>query len=48
MEKMIDLLLNQSSYEALARGDDPHRIAAEWREPLEKFQQLRERYLLYK
>jgi uncharacterized protein YbbC (DUF1343 family) len=48
MEKMIDLLLNQSSYEALARGDDPRRIAEEWREPLERFQQLRERYLLYK
>jgi uncharacterized protein YbbC (DUF1343 family)/CubicO group peptidase (beta-lactamase class C family) len=48
MEKMIDLLLNQSTYDALARGEDPRRIAGEWREPLEKFQQLRKKYLLYK
>lgn len=48
MEKMIDLLLNQSAYDALARGDDPRRIAEEWREPLEKFQQLRQKYLIYK
>lgn len=48
MEKMIDLLLNQSTYDALARGEDPRRIAEEWRGPLEKFQQLRQKYLLYK
>ncbi|MBZ5598014.1 MAG: DUF1343 domain-containing protein [Acidobacteriia bacterium] len=48
MEKMIDLLLNQSNYEALARGDDPRHIAEEWREPLEAFQRLRQNYLLYK
>ena len=48
MEKMIDLLLNQSAYDALVRGDDPRRIAEEWREPLEKFQQLRQKYLIYK
>jgi uncharacterized protein YbbC (DUF1343 family) len=48
MEKMIDLLLNQSAYDALVRGDDPRRIAEEWREPLEKFQHLRDKYLLYK
>jgi uncharacterized protein YbbC (DUF1343 family) len=48
MEKMIDLLLNQSTYEALARGADPRRIAEEWRDPLEKFRQLRQTYLLYK
>jgi uncharacterized protein YbbC (DUF1343 family)/CubicO group peptidase (beta-lactamase class C family) len=48
MEKMIDLLLNQSAYDALVRGDDPRRIAEEWREPLDKFQQLRQKYLIYK
>jgi uncharacterized protein YbbC (DUF1343 family)/CubicO group peptidase (beta-lactamase class C family) len=48
MEKMIDLLLNQSTYDALARGEDPRRIAEEWLEPLQKFQQLRQKYLLYK
>jgi uncharacterized protein YbbC (DUF1343 family)/CubicO group peptidase (beta-lactamase class C family) len=48
MEKMIDLLLNQSAYDALARGDDPRRIAEEWREPMDKFQRLRQKYLIYK
>jgi uncharacterized protein YbbC (DUF1343 family)/CubicO group peptidase (beta-lactamase class C family) len=48
MEKMIDLLLNQSAYDALVSGDDPRRIAEEWREPLDKFQRLRQKYLIYK
>ncbi len=48
MERMIELLLNQSAYDALVSGQDPRRIAEDWREPLEKFQQLREKYLIYK
>ena len=38
MERMIDLLANQSVYDAIAKGEDPRRIAEDWREPLEKFQ----------
>ena len=48
MERMIELLVNQSVYDAIATGEDPRRIAEDWREPLEKFQQLREKYLIYK
>jgi len=48
MERMIDLLVNQAVYDAIAKGDDPRRIAEDWREPLEKFQQLRQKYLIYK
>jgi uncharacterized protein YbbC (DUF1343 family) len=48
MEKMIDLLLNQSAYDAVAAGQDPRRIAEDLRESLEKFQKLREKYLIYK
>jgi uncharacterized protein YbbC (DUF1343 family)/CubicO group peptidase (beta-lactamase class C family) len=48
MERMIDLLVNQSVYDAIAKGEDPRRIAEDWREPLEKFQQLRQKYLIYK
>jgi uncharacterized protein YbbC (DUF1343 family)/CubicO group peptidase (beta-lactamase class C family) len=48
LEKMTDLLLNQSVYDAIAKGEDPRRIAEDWREPLEKFQQLRQKYLIYK
>jgi uncharacterized protein YbbC (DUF1343 family) len=48
MERMIQLLVNQSVYDAIAQGQDPRRIAEDWREPLEKFQQLRQKYLIYK
>jgi len=48
LERMIELLVNQSVYNAIAKGEDPRRIAEDWREPLEKFPQLRQKYLLYK
>ncbi len=47
-EKMIDILANQATFDAVMRGDDPRRIAEEWREPLAKFQELRQKYLIYK
>jgi hypothetical protein len=40
--------VNQSAYDAIAKGEDPRRISEDWREPLEKFQQLRQKYLIYK
>jgi uncharacterized protein YbbC (DUF1343 family)/CubicO group peptidase (beta-lactamase class C family) len=48
MDRMIELLVNQSVYDAVAAGQDPRRIAEDWREPLEKFQQVRQKYLIYK
>jgi uncharacterized protein YbbC (DUF1343 family)/CubicO group peptidase (beta-lactamase class C family) len=48
MERLIELLGNQSVYDAIAAGQDPRRIAEDWREPLEKFMQLRQKYLIYK
>ena len=48
MERMIELLGNQSVYDAIAAGQDPRRIAEDWREPLEKFLQVRQKYLIYK
>jgi uncharacterized protein YbbC (DUF1343 family)/CubicO group peptidase (beta-lactamase class C family) len=48
MERMIELLGNQSVYDAIASGQDPRRIADDWREPLEKFMQARQKYLIYK
>jgi uncharacterized protein YbbC (DUF1343 family)/CubicO group peptidase (beta-lactamase class C family) len=48
MERMIELLLNQSVYDAIVQGQDPRRIAEDWREPLEKFQLVRQKYLIYK
>ncbi|MGB7586089.1 MAG: exo-beta-N-acetylmuramidase NamZ domain-containing protein [Terriglobales bacterium] len=48
MERMKELLVNQSVYDAVAAGEDPGRIAADWQEGLEKFQQIRQKYLIYK
>jgi len=48
MERMIELLVNQSVYGAISQGQDPRRIAEDWREALEKFRQLRQKYLIYK
>ena len=48
MERMIELLVNQSVYDAVAAGQDPRSITEDWREPLEKFQLLRQKYLIYK
>ena len=48
MERLIELLDNQSVYDAIAAGQDPRRIAEDWREPLEKFLQVRQKYLIYK
>jgi uncharacterized protein YbbC (DUF1343 family)/CubicO group peptidase (beta-lactamase class C family) len=48
MERMAELLVNQATYDALAAGQDPRRIAEGWREALEKFGEMRAKYLLYK
>ena len=47
IERMTDILGNQAVFDAIVAGEDPRRIAEDWREPLEKFQQLRDKYLLY-
>ena len=48
LEKMSDLLANHAAFAALASGEDPRRVAEGWRDELEKFQQMRQKYLLYK
>ena len=48
IERMQDLLVNQNAYEALVAGEDPRRIAQDWQEGLEKFEMVREKYLMYK
>jgi len=47
MSKMNTLLANQAAFQALQAGEDPRRIAEDWRDGLEKFIQLRGKYLLY-
>ena len=48
IEKMIDILANQAVYDALTHGEDPRRIALDWHDALQKFQDVRQRYLIYK
>ncbi len=48
IERMAELLVNQSAFDALVAGQDPRRIAQEWQERLEKFGKVREKYLIYK
>ena len=48
LEKINDLLLNQSVLDAIGGGQDPRRIAQDWQESLERFEQIRQKYLIYK
>ncbi len=48
LEKMADLLVNQSVFEAIKAGEDPRRIEQDWQQRLGEFIELREKYLLYK
>jgi len=48
IEKMNDLLVNQVAYDAIMRGEDPRQIAVDWQDELEKFERVREKYLIYK
>lgn len=48
VEKIMEILANKAVYDVLVRGEDPHRIDLDWQDELLKFQQVRERYLIYK
>jgi len=48
IDRMAELLVNQAAFDALVAGQDPRRIAEGWRESLEKFGEMRAKYLLYK
>ncbi|MDR3772994.1 MAG: DUF1343 domain-containing protein [Terracidiphilus sp.] len=41
------LMVNKASLDAIAAGQDPRRVAEQWREGLERFEAVRARYLLY-
>jgi uncharacterized protein YbbC (DUF1343 family)/CubicO group peptidase (beta-lactamase class C family) len=48
IDRMPELLANQAAYDGLMSGRDPRRIAQDWQEGLEKFETIRDKYLLYK
>ena len=41
------LMVNQAAFDALIQGEDPRRIADDWRPALEQFQKTRAKYLIY-
>ncbi len=45
--RMKPLLANQAAFTALQAGEDPRRIADDWRDGIEQFMQIRKKYLLY-
>jgi uncharacterized protein YbbC (DUF1343 family) len=47
LEKIVGLLGSQSTVDRLERGDEPAAIVEGWSSDLEKFRQLRAKYLLY-
>jgi uncharacterized protein YbbC (DUF1343 family) len=47
-DRIIDLLGNNAAFEALKAGTDPRRIADDWRDGLDSFEQIRNKYLIYK
>jgi uncharacterized protein YbbC (DUF1343 family) len=48
IEHMITAFSNQQIFDALAKGDDPRDIAQSWQDDLQKFKEIRVKYLLYK
>jgi len=48
MARMIEILANQAVFDAIARDEDPRRIAQDWQERLQQFMKIREKYLIYK
>lgn len=47
LDRTLASIGSRSTLEAIRAGDDPHRTAAAWQEPLARFRRLREKYLLY-
>ena len=47
-ERLIELLGNTDTVKELLAGQDPRRIAEGWRDQIDYFQKVREKYLIYK
>ncbi|HTM90221.1 MAG TPA: hypothetical protein VL155_18595, partial [Terriglobales bacterium] len=48
MHRMPELLNNKAAFDAIVAGEDPRRSAQDWQEQLSKFQDMRQKYLIYK
>ena len=47
MVRMNQLLVNKAVFTALQAGEDPRRIAVDWRDGIDQFMQVRTKYLIY-
>ena len=47
LAKMNVLLANQAAFQGLQAGEDPRRIAEDWRDALDRFVKVRAKYLIY-
>jgi uncharacterized protein YbbC (DUF1343 family) len=41
------LMVNKASLDALASGEDPRRVAEQWRDAIVRFEAIRAKYLIY-
>ena len=48
LDRLPELLINLSAFDAIVAGQDPRRIAQDWQEKLDEFVAVRAKYLLYK
>jgi uncharacterized protein YbbC (DUF1343 family) len=47
MSSLDSLMVNRASLDALTAGEDPRRIAEEWRDGINSFKVIRAKYLMY-
>jgi uncharacterized protein YbbC (DUF1343 family) len=45
--RLMDLMGNQTAFDALNAGEDPRKIAQDAQEQIDQFVQVRKKYLLY-
>jgi uncharacterized protein YbbC (DUF1343 family) len=45
---MIEILANREVFNAVMEAEDPRTIWQSWQDDLQKFRELRTKYLLYK
>jgi uncharacterized protein YbbC (DUF1343 family) len=48
IDKLNAIVANQAVVDAIANGDDPRAIAQGWQDDLQKFREMRTKYLLYR
>lgn len=48
IDRFTELLANRAIFAAISSGDDPRHIAQTWQADLERFMELRGKYLIYK